>query len=138
MGTTNYPGGLAVGSQGTVLSQIPTATIAAGAEAANVRRVTVQLKDENGANVAAKTAVEIWLAISQANVNVAAVPDGGFAVGTKGTIVKELVADQLALCVTDATGALEVDITESTAKSFFVAVKLPNGTIVVSTAIAFV
>lgn len=104
-----------------------TATITPGAEAADEINVAIQLKNTDGSNVASIKAVDAWFGTSATDPTLAsAAPDGGAAAGANGKLV-ELVADKAFKLVTNATGAVNVVITESTAKSFFLWVALPNG-----------
>ena len=114
-------------------------TITVGAEATNVIRATLQLKDANDANVASSRMIRAWL--SGVNTvpyaTVATAPNGGVAIGTKGAIITELVAEKVFLCTTDAAGALELDITDTGTPTFYLIVELPNGTLEISSAITF-
>lgn len=112
------------------------ASITAGAEAANARLVTIQLKNLDGANLAAKAKATVWISATAGGVPAATAPDGAVSVST-GTLLKELTTKVLHEIVSDAAGIIAISITESTAKSFFVNVALGN-VVTSSTAIAWV
>ena len=67
------------------------AAIAVAAEAANAITVTVQLKRNGGANLAAAGHVHAFLSSSAAGTDIAATaPETSVAIGAKGKIIKEL------------------------------------------------
>lgn len=132
MGNTHLTG-LVVGD----VAMVQNATFSATAEAVNARTVTIQLVDGAGDNINYKAAVNVFLATSASDLTVAAAPSAGTAIGAKGTIIKEHTAEVFMAVTTDVAGAVELTLTEVTAKNFFVAVVLPGGKIVVSSAIAF-
>lgn len=118
--------------------QAETATFTIGAEAANVINVAVALKDANGTAVAAQQVVQAFLSDSATGVDITATaPDGGTAEGSSGFILVEDVAQTLMTVETNASGVVDVDITESGADTWYLVVALPNGKTVVSGAITF-
>lgn len=68
-------------------------TITAGAEAANARQVTVQLRDAQGNNLAERRVVRVWLADAQWGGECSAAPDGGVALNT-GTLIQGITANK--------------------------------------------
>lgn len=119
---------------GASLPGTPTFTL--GAEIANARIVTIQLKDLNNANLAAKAMATVWVSDTAGGAPSAVAPDGGSAV-TTGTLLKEHTAEVLLAAISTAAGVIGLTITESTAKSFFVNVAVGN-VVTSSAAIAFV
>lgn len=108
-----------------------------GAEATDVINVALQLQS-NGKNVDARSAVLAYLSDDAAGDGVASTaPTGGVAEGTDGEIISEIDADKVFLLKTNATGAIDVDITDTGTPTFHLVVVLPTGKITVSDAITF-
>lgn len=107
--------------------------ISATAEAANARTVTVQarapaLRTGEVQAITRAVPLRVWLSDAATGIGVAAsAPSGGVAIGTKGAVLAAVVAGKVLDCVTDATGALELVVTEATGKTFHVCVGLPDG-----------
>ncbi len=118
---------------GASLPGTPTFTL--GAEIGDARIVTIQLKDLNGANLAAKAKATVWVSDTAGGAPSAAAPDGGSAISA-GTLLKEHTAEVLLDAISTAAGVIGLTITESTAKSFFVNVAVGN-VVVSSAAVAF-
>jgi hypothetical protein len=107
-----------------------------GAETANARVVNVQLKDQNGRNLTKKGCVKAYLS-SDANGNaVAAAPDGAVVAGATG-IVFQPVAKTYFTLVTNASGSVDISITDSTVRTMYLVLLLPDGSVKVSPAIAW-
>lgn len=116
------------------------ATFVVGAEGGNVINVAVQLKNADGSNVASARALRAWLSSTNAApfTIVGTAPDTTVAIGANGAIINaEQTRKDFTLC-TNATGAVDLNITESanTAAQYLV-VELPNGKLKVSGAIDF-
>ncbi len=109
-----------------------------GAEAANVIRVTAALKrPQAGISVGKRLAVRAYLSTDAEGDNITeSAPDGGVVVGTKGIVIP-LIAGKAFELVTNASAEVNIDITESTAKTFYLIVVLPTGETVASSAITF-
>jgi hypothetical protein len=119
-------------------SEVGNATFTVGAEAGNARAVAVQLKDANGGNPAKRLVVTAYVSDAATGAGVAAAaPDGGAAVSV-GALLAAVVAGKVLKLISSATGAFTVTLTESTAKTFYLCVILPDGTVKVSPAVAFV
>ena len=95
--------------------------LTAGAEASNVRRVTVQVGDARGdANADAVAGKRlVWVALATSSDGA---PGGTHtaAIGTAGQILQQMTTDDLLLCETDANGTLEIDVTETSTTSVWV------------------
>ena len=87
----------------------PFMTLTAGAEAANIIKVTAQLKNANETNVAVATKVHVVTFDSGATLT-----DGGAGTMEVGTTTVE------GMFTTDATGALVVDVTDTAAEDVVV------------------
>lgn len=108
-----------------------------GAEAANAINVAIQLKDrENGNELAERVALHWYLSADTNGDAIAVVPDGGIAIGTDGLLL-EWTANLSGLVVSEADGDIDVTITESTAKSFYLILVAPDGKLLSSGAITF-
>lgn len=82
-------------------------TVEAAAEAANVRRITLQVRDRIGAPWPGRWLVTFFLSATQDGD-----PDAtGNTVGVAtGTIISAIIADAMYQVLTDATGKAEVDV----------------------------
>jgi hypothetical protein len=115
-----------------------SATFTIGTEAANAINVAVQLADTDGTAQASLQGVSVFLSDAATGIGIAATaPDGGVAIGTDGAILDATVAGKALWVQTEATGAFDIDITESGADTWYLVVQLPDGNQVVSGAITF-
>lgn len=97
-----------------------TPTITPGAEAGNVINVAVQLTDLYGDPLTESAKVEFYLSDDSGGDDYcAAVPDGDVAINTDGTIMKEIEADTHFVVWTEDDGQFDVDIGESSDKTFY-------------------
>ena len=113
------------------------ATITVGSEAANVINVGIQLEDADGADIAVRGSVFAYLS-DDANGDsiVATAPDGGAAIGTDGLAIP-VVANKAFELTSESDGDIDIDITESGAKTCYLILRMPNGKLVASGAITF-
>lgn len=136
MAITNFVNGLAIDGR-----QIPTfAAITVGTEDTNVVNVAIQLyADAAGQVELANTGiVQVWISDAATGIGLAATaPDGGFAIGTDGDILAAVVAGKYAIVQSEADGDIDINVTESGTDTFYVAVLLPTGRLVVSGALSF-
>lgn len=108
-----------------------------GAEATNAINVAIQLKDrENGNELAERVALHWYLSADTNGDAIAVVPDGGIAIGTDGLLL-EWTANLSGMVISEADGDIDVTITESTAKSFYLILVAPDGKLLSSGAITF-
>lgn len=110
-------------------------TIALGAEAGDARVATVQCKDAQGNDLAARQLVTWWLSDAAAGAPSGDAPSGGTAV-TTGVALKEHTAEVFGEAMTDENGVLALTITEAAADSWFLNVEV-GGRITTSDEIAF-
>jgi hypothetical protein len=108
-----------------------------GAEDDDTINVAVQLQDKNGAALAESMSLFAFLCddVNGLAPNATA-PDGHVAAGTAGGCI-HLVTDKVFLLNTNAAGAVNVDIVESGADTWYLVLVFPNGERVVSAAITF-
>jgi hypothetical protein len=119
------------------LASIPSVEIAVGVEVPNVINVTLQVIDAQGMALALRLAFIAWLSDTPGVAVTSAAPSGGTSIGTDGVIIFEHVAETIFELITDADGALDLDIEEAAADTWYLNVRLPGGAIVSSAAIAF-
>lgn len=108
-----------------------------GTEAANAINVALQLRGVNGGDIAIRGNVFAYLSDdAYGNSIVATAPDGGWAIGTDGLLIP-VVANKSAFFTSESDGDIDVTITESSTKTCYLVVVLPDGSLVVSSAITF-
>lgn len=103
------------------------ATVTVGTEVTNAINVAIQLKGPNYKNLAVGSVVQAYLADDALGVVLAAsAPSGGWAVGTNGLLLP-VTANKHAFFSTNALGQFDVTITETTVKTFYLVLVLPDG-----------
>lgn len=108
-----------------------------GSEAANAINVAIQLTDrKNGGDIAERVALMWYLASNATGDAIATAPDGGIAIGTDGLLI-EHTNNVAGMVVSEVDGDIDVTITESTAKSFYLVLVAPDGKLYPSAAITF-
>ncbi len=113
------------------------ASFTIGSESSNTINVSVQLTDALGDNLERANAVMAYLS-SDASGQVIEAADTALSValGTNG-VFSELAADNTFMLVTEATGVVDIDITDTRVNTVYLNVILPSGKIVTSGAITF-
>lgn len=113
------------------------ATFVVGTEATNAITVAVTFKDGNDVAVAAPVATVCYLANDAAGLDVHAT--AGTSANDNGTDgdVKDLVSGLVALVVSEATGELDFKVTSTGTPTYYLACRMPQGTLSVSGAITF-
>jgi hypothetical protein len=111
------------------------ASFTVSAEVSNVRTIAIQLKDGTGADIAARQAVRIAV-FADANGDAFAATGGstGIAIGTDGALVP-IVAKKLFEVVSEADGDIDLTWTDTGTEAAFLGIILPNGKLVMSTAL---
>lgn len=108
-----------------------------GAEDTNAINVSIQLTDRDNGNELKERAALLWYLASNATGDaIATAPDGGIAIGTDGLLI-EHTNNVAGVVVSEADGDIDVTITESTAKSFYLVLVAPDGKLYPSAAITF-
>lgn len=111
------------------------ATITVGAESTNVRAITIQLKDANGRDIAYVETVQLILYLTADRL--AYVVTGGstgIAIGTDGAL-QTIVAKKVFLATSEADGDIDLTWTDTGTEVAFLGVHLPNGRVVMSSAL---
>lgn len=111
------------------------ASITVGAEAANARAITIQLKDSNGNDVAERTMVRVHV-MADANGDAFATTGGstGIAIGTDGALLA-VVAKKSFIAISEADGDIDLTWTDTGTEVAYLHLELPNGRRVVSSAL---
>jgi hypothetical protein len=117
------------------IGAVRDASIVVGAEVSNARAITIQLKDESGADIAVREAV--WIAVLlDANGDAFVTTGGstGIAIGTDGALLP-VVAKKLFLAISEADGDIDLTWTDTGTEAAYLAVILPGGKMIISTAL---
>lgn len=125
-----------VGNGLNVTQPCVDASITVGSESANVRNITIQLKDANGADINYAETVEI-IVFGAADMLSFASTGGstGIAIGTDGALLA-VVAKKYFLATSETDGDIDLTWTDTGTESVAVGVRLPNGRVVVTAAFA--
>ena len=121
----------------SVSNDLTSADFTIGAEDDDTINVAIQLQDESGAALAESMSLFAFLCDDENGLAPnAAAPDGHVAAGTAGGCI-HLVTDKVFLLNTNAAGAVDVDVVESGADTWYLVLVFPNGERIVSSAITF-
>ena len=109
--------------------------ITVGAENTNVRAITIQLKDQNGADIDYRQAVDI-VVLADANGDAFAATGGstGIAIGTDGALLA-VVAKKIFKSISEADGDIDLTWTDTGTEAAYLGVILPNGQMFISAAL---
>jgi len=111
------------------------ATITVGAENTNVRAITVQFKDAAGANMDALVRCELHVLLNSTGSDfVATGGSTGIAAGADGKILAT-VAKKIFKAISDTTGKITLTWTDTGTEAAYLGVLLPNGRMVISSAL---
>ncbi len=113
------------------------ASFTIGAENTNAINVAIHLADRrNGGDLTERAAIQWYLAADTNGDSIATAPSGGIAIGTDGLLIEH--SNNLAgVAISESDGDIDVTITESTAKSFYLILIMPDGKLYSSGAITF-
>lgn len=110
-------------------------SITVGAEATNVRAITIQLKDADGNDIDYVETVELILFLNAARTAfVATGGSTGIEIGTDGALLA-VVAKKYFLATSEADGDIDLTWTDTGTEAAYLGVRLPNGRIVMSDAL---
>lgn len=108
-----------------------------GAENTNAINVAIQLLNRDNGNELAERVALQWYLSSDANGDaISAAPSGGIAIGTDGLLI-EHTNNIAGTVISEVDGDIDVTLTESTAKSFYLILIAPDGKLYPSGAITF-
>ena len=111
------------------------ATITVGAEAANVRAITIQLLDANGNDIDYVEEVDLVLFLTADRL--AYVVTGGstgIEIGTDGAL-QTILAKKVFRATSEADGDIDLTWTDTGTEAAFLGLRLPNGRYVMSDAL---
>lgn len=106
-----------------------------GAEASNVRNISVQLKNSTNSDVQEVTAYELFV-LAGASDALATGGSTGIADAGAGSILQTVTAKQRFTMLSNANGLTELSWTDTGTESVRLAVRLPNGNFIISDAFA--
>jgi len=109
-----------------------TATLTPAAGAANVTNVTIQLKDGSGTALANAAVVDVWLSDAATGLGITGTGASGTPAPTTGTILGILTAKKAWRVVSNASGVIVLEITDTAKTGFYVAVGANNTVIAIS------
>lgn len=111
------------------------ATITVGAENTNVRAITIQLKDAEGRDINYVETFEIVMfADAQGTAFATTGGSTGLAIGTDGALLA-IVAKKYFLATSEADGDWDGTYTDTATEAMYLGVRLPNGRVVMSSAL---
>lgn len=112
-------------------------SVVIGAQVSRTRTVSLQLKDSIGNNLAVRANIRWFLSDDTAgDTFIVTAVDGGVAAGTNGW-VSQGVAGKQGIAHSEANGTIDLAITHSVTKTVYMGVVLPDGSIIMTGAIAF-
>lgn len=111
------------------------ATITVGAEATNVRAITIQLKDINGNDIDYVETVEL-IVFADSTMTAFASTGGstGIEIGADGALLA-VVAKKYFLATSESDGDIDLTWTDTGTEAAYLGVRLPNGRVVLSSAL---
>lgn len=118
--------------------KVGRATFTVGAETGgNTINVAIQLHNPNGIDCAQRVGIPFYLS-DDANGDsvVATAPSGGIAIGTDG-LMFEWTDNKAGMLVSEADGDIDITIIEAGAKTLYIVLVMPDGSLVVSDAVTF-
>lgn len=105
-------------------------SIAVGAAVSHVRAITVQLIDANNANIDYAEMIELFALLDATPSDFAATGGStGMAASTSGKLLA-IVAKKHFMAITDATGKVVFNYTDTAGEAVFLGVRLPTGRLV--------
>ncbi len=107
-----------------------------GSQGGDIINIGIVLEDADGNAITSVAVVTAFLSDDSGGLDVSGTaPDGTFVIGTDGFIVASVTAKLVFILQSDAVGAIDLNLTETGADTWFFVVVLANGTQVVSGAI---
>lgn len=115
---------------------VGSASFTVGAEAADAITVAVQLKGQNLRDLAARGHVDWYLSGDANGDSLATAASGGVAAGTDG-VVASTITGRAGFAVSEADGDIDFAITDTSARTLYLVIRLPDGSLAVSGAVTF-
>lgn len=118
-----------------VTSPAVDAAITVGAEAADARAITIQLKDATGKAIAYRELVDVFVFADAAGAAFATTGGStGIAIGASGALLTS-VAKKSFVATSTTAGVIALTWTDTGTEAAFLGVRLPSGRIVFSSAL---
>lgn len=111
-----------------------SAEITVGAEATNVRDITVQLSDADGTALTSMAVVHLVVFADAAGAALSSGGSTGIALDADGLILATIVSKKVFLAMTDDTGLLTLTWTDTGTDAAYLGVVLPDGRVVIGAA----
>ncbi len=89
--------------------------------------VAMQFKDIGGNDISHPVAVMVYVSSDTAGQTLSGGDVTEIAVGTDGTLLGEITANQIAYCVSESDGDLDLEITVGDGDTAYLNVVMPNG-----------
>lgn len=119
----------------SLASTVGDATITVGAEASDVRAITIQLKNRWGRNINFAAEVDVVVLLNAAGTDYAATGGStGIAIGASGKL-QQIIAKKRFKARSTTAGVIALTWTDTGTEAAYLGVILPNGKQVVSTAL---
>ena len=116
----------------SVSNDLANVDITIGAQASHTINASIQLQDDDGVALAESMSIHAYLSDTSDGLAVTGTaPDGHVAIGTAGGCI-HLVTDKVFVLNTNAAGLLDVNVVNSIAGTWYLALVFPNGERVVS------
>jgi hypothetical protein len=137
-----YTGKLAHGASGSEQQLFKgwnpdTTDITVGTESSNVVNVAVQFQDASGTDMAEACYATLYFSDDAAGQTLATTAVDTVAVGTDGTIIKEVTAGKVYEVVSEADGDLDLNLTQDGADTLYLQLVGPDGTLKTSSVITW-
>ena len=121
----------------SVSDTVAGASFVIGAQGGDIINIGIVLEDADGNAITSVAVVTAFLSDDSGGLDVSGTAPGtSVAIGTDGFVIAALTAKLVFILQSDAVGAIDLDLTETGADTWFMVVVLANGTQVVSGAIA--
>lgn len=114
-----------------------TVTFTIGSESSDTINVAVQVEQEDQ-SLSERTSFIAYLSgDAEGDGVVGTAPTGGVSAGTNGQVLTEIETDKVLLLKTNASGSVDIDLTDTGTPTFHLVVIEPDGSITASDAITF-
>jgi hypothetical protein len=111
------------------------ATITVSAEVTNVRTIDITLRDSRGRAIDTVTQVDLVVLLNASGTDFAATGGStGIAIGASGKLLT-IVAKKLFRGISTAAGVMQVTWTDTGNEAAYLGVRLPNGNVILSSAL---
>lgn len=114
------------------------ATITVGTKASHAYPIAIQLLGPSGVDMKYSAVVDVYLATDVAgDVMASGTESAGLDILTDGTIIKEHTSDVYQTLKSEADGDIGLTVSLNASYTLYLVVVLPNGRVVISSALAY-